>query len=774
MVDQEMKWPCCILLFSVMVMLSPVLSEDCPSLPARANQSLPYALNVREKDSEKKSEFLCDFIWTDFEHLKEKLLDRLTQRQKTFVRFTVPVLGFNNPYLSMVNYSGCLTWTWVLGTHDYMLYYPHNFIVISIMTMGIITQDWAIDYINAVPVSLKECGVDPDWFDTDDVVGFCDPECVKANLSCGIGKYELEKLLLNISDGKDKFKWNWLCLQSSYDVLDIVPVPNFAFPDLLYYWRFLSMLRTRRPKFGTMQTKTDFPNYYCYNRKDKCEVMELLSHYWLVPTIGLLLWLYCPLLIHYFPSSTPKKSKGVSKDMFPSYKTPIYFGRCLKQVLCFYTQKGMPRAQYLIRLRRLLFLILLVVTSLRLFIQPPYYKYSLPLLVCSVLAALVPIYLSEHITAKLPSQFLFWDLPPGLVRAKSNLVEYQQLAHVMQERMYLTVDEDFWKFVFRSSFHYCYSLYSSSPRNTCEFFVVVMLTPLALLFSSLVFIIVFISNLLFYFIPLPYFYFTLLRAVCTGEFQYIQRVWRQSSMLWLVIKLTFVLIHSILMIGLVFYTLVVTFIWCYAVSEFTMFTFIGGVLTASMAFQYFVLIGSIVTAIYALVRDLHEWYDRILEEVINILKEKKIFEKLAGDVHSGSGNTIIFEEQPPNEKITVRKAGQSVPHCLLLTHDGITTYVDKRLYNDIVEKCRPLRRQILFIVLKIIAILFYSFVALWVKNVYHMEEKVGNIFQVVQTVAVFFLPSALQFISYKSHFGKKKDILREEIYDSLVEYLCEI
>ena len=74
------------------------------------------------------------------------------------------------------------------------------------------------------------------------------------------GKYELEKLLLNIGDGKDKFMWDWLCLQSSYDVLDTVPVPNFAFPDLFYYWRFLSMLLTRKPKFGTMQTKTDFPN----------------------------------------------------------------------------------------------------------------------------------------------------------------------------------------------------------------------------------------------------------------------------------------------------------------------------------------------------------------------------------------------------------------------------------------------------------------------------------------------------------------------------------
>ena len=237
-----------------------------------------------------------------------------------------------------------------------------------------------------------------------------------------------------------------------------------------------------------------------------------------VPTIGLLLWLYCPLLIHYFPSSTPKKSKGVPKDMFPSYKTPIYFGRCLKQILCFYTQKGMPSAQYLVRLRRLLFLILLVVTSLRLLIQPPYYKYSLPLLVCAVMAALVPIYLSEYITAELPTRFLFWDLPPGLVRANSNLVEYQQLAHVMQERMYLTVDVNFWKFIVGSSFRYCCLLHLWSPRNTCGFlFVVVVLRPMALLFSSLVFVIAFLLNLLFYFIPLPYFYFALLRAVCVGE-----------------------------------------------------------------------------------------------------------------------------------------------------------------------------------------------------------------------------------------------------------------
>ena len=109
--------------------------------------------------------------------------------------------------------------------------------MISAKTMGIITQDWAIDYRDSL-VSLKSFGLDPEEFDTENVVGYCDPECIKANKSCKIGKYELEKFLLDVTAGKDEFKWNWLYLQAPYDVQDIVSVPNFAFPDLLCYWRF--------------------------------------------------------------------------------------------------------------------------------------------------------------------------------------------------------------------------------------------------------------------------------------------------------------------------------------------------------------------------------------------------------------------------------------------------------------------------------------------------------------------------------------------------------
>lgn len=778
------NWPGVMLLtVSLIVPQSIVSSEECPSLPEKANRSLPYALNVRGSDSTSKSEFLCSFYWTDAEHLKEKLLDRLTNRQKRFVRFTVPVLGFNNPYLSMSNYSGYLTWVWVLDSHEYMLYYPHNFIVISVKTMGIITQDWAIDYSEGkatVPVSLKMFGLDPDDFDTHDIVGYCDPECIKVNHSCGIGKYELEEFLVNVTEGKEEFKWNWLCLQAPYDVQDIVSVPSFAFPDLLYYWRFLRMFLNRRPYFGTMKSKTDFPHYYCYNRKDNCELKELLKHYWLIPTIGFLMWLYSPLLIHYFPSSTHKEHNDseVPKHMFPSYKTPIYMGRCLKWILCFYMKKVWAETKLCVRFRRVLFLIGLVTTSYRLFVLPPYYYYSWPLLTIAFVSVLIPDYLSEHISAELPSRFLFWDLPAGLVRTNRNsIIEYQQLAHVMQERLYLTVDIRFWNFLFKRYRCCCNNLLIRiSPGNISKLSVVIrlVLMPLVFLFNLVIFVTACIINvLLFYLIPLPYFYMELLRAVCVGRHQYIRQFRDKSSPYQLVIKCTSTC-HAIVMIGLLIYTMVVTYVWCYAISEFTMFTFIGGALTSSMAFQYFVLTGSVVTAIYTLVSDLHEEYSCILEEMIKILKEKRTFTKLA---YKLSGNKLVLERDS-NElyrSIIVRKDGESLPQCKLLIDDGITTYLDKGLYNETVERCRPLRRKIVFIILKIVAIFFYCVIAFWVKNVYHLEDKVEGIFQMVTTVAVYFLPSMLQFISHKSHFGKKSDIiLRQEIYESLSVYLGEL
>ena len=759
-------------LIFLIAVLQIVECEECPKLD-NLSIPFPYPLNVRDKNgSSIKSEFLCDFIWTDKQHLKNKLLDRLKKRQKTFVRFTVPVMGYSNPYLSMYNASGYLTWAWVLTSHDYMLFYPHNFIISSTLTLGIITQDWAIDYQSSSPVSLKKFGVDPDDFDTDDIVGYCDTECVKVNQSCGIGKYELEEFLLDVTANKTTHEWEWLCLQASYDVQDIAPASQFAFPDLLYQFRFLSMLYTSRPWFGYMQNKTDLPHYYCYNDKDKCKMKELLMHYWLIPAIGILLWFYFPLLIHYFPSSTPRSHKNVPKDMFPSYKTPIYIGRCIKCMLCFYTQKGRAEAKWYVRIRRSILLVLIAVTSFRFF---KYYPLCIPLVVCTFTAALIPDYVSHYITAELPSKFMFWSLPKGLMHNNENLMEYQQLAFVMQERLYLFVNWDFWCFVYEKTVGEVRFVIRWCDRISCGP-ISAILKFLILLGGCFVYGIVFICNSLYFTIPLLYFCKTLIKSIFKGEQQIHVQSQQPSSLIWSVCKF----IHAVFLAGMLLFTILVVLSWCFALSEFTMFTFIGAVITPTMAYQYVVLVGAVVFGIYKLVSDLHEAYNHVLSEIITILKDKASFDKLLNDVKTMSNGKIILvlRKEPANEleySIVVKKQGQPAPLRQILIHDAITTFVSSHLFDFIVKLCRPLGRQILFITVKIIAILFYSMIALWVKNVYHMEENVSKIFGLIGTVAVYNVPNVLQFVSYKGSFGKTAGgVLKQQIYDSLVVYLCNL
>lgn len=768
-----MEVPSLVLLIAALQIVI-VKCRECSKLQELGNTSIPYSLNVRDKNgSPTKSEFLCDFIWTDKQHLKVKLLNRLKQRQKTFVRFTVPVMGYSNPYLSMYNASGYLTWAWVLTTHEYMLFYPHNFVISSTLTLGIITQDWAIDYNNPSPVSLKEFGINPNDFDEHDIVGHCDSGCVKVNQSCGIGKYELEEFLLDVTANRKTYEWEWLCLQAPYNVQDIVPVSQFAFPDLLYQLRFLSMLYTSRPWFGYMQNKEDLRHYYCYNNKDECKMKELLMHYWLIPAIGILLWFYSPLLIHYFPSSAPRSHRNVPKDMFPSYKTPIYIGRCIKCILCFYTQKGTVKAKWCVCIRRFILLGLIAVTSFRFFRHHPL---CIPLVVCAFIAALIPEYISHYITAELPSKFMFWNIPEELMHKNERLSEYQQLAFVMQERLYLFVNWDFWCFVYEKTVNEV-----SFVIRWCDGITVCgpILKFLVLLGGSFVYGIVFICYSLYFIIPLPYFCKTLMKSILKGEQMYVKSQ-QSSSLIWLLVCGFVATCHAVFLAGLLLFTILVMFSWCFALSEFSMFTFIGAVITPDMAYRYFVLVGAVVFGIYKLVSDLHEGYNDILSETVNILKENASFKKLACDVETMSNGKIILvlRKESSNEleySIVVSKQGQPAPIRQILVHDAITTFVSSHLFNFIVKMCRPLGRQILFITVKIIAILFYSMVALWVKNVYHKEQEVSKIFDLIGSVAVYNIPNVLQFVSYKSNFGKTTNgVLKQQVYDSLVVYFSNL
>jgi hypothetical protein len=114
--------------------------------------------------------------------------------------------------------------------------------------------------------------------------------------------------------------------------------------------------------------------------------------------------------------------------------------------------------------------------------------------------------------------------------------------------------------------------------------------------------------------------------------------------------------------------------------------------------------------------------------------------------------------------IEVKADGQEP--CVIMKYDAIGTDVNTNMFFAIVERCRPIRRQVFFIFIKIIAMIFYSVIALSVKNVFHLEEKVGNIVTLISIVAVYFVPGflQLQYIAYQNNYGKKMTaVLKQDV-----------
>ena len=741
-------------------------SEDCPKVK---NAVLPWPhLNVREKGPE--SEFRCKFEWNNRDHMIKKVLDRMKNREKRFIHFKVPVRNYTNVYLSLANYTGHVTWVWVVDSHEYMIYYPHNFLALSSGTMSIITQHFE---------------------DEDDYLGSCTKSCVG---SCGLGKYELEELLLEITHGKQEYNWEYLCLHADYNTSDIVSPDEraFAIPDLLYYWRFLNMFYTKRPMLGKSDGRFDLPNYYCFGHNGTegkiCKLKLFQQNYYVIPLLALLIWLYCPLLIHYFPSSGPAASYSDSQSgkLFPSYKTPIYFGRFIRCILCYYVPKDHQRkaAKLGIRIRRALFVLVLILPAFRLLFLPGYRFYTwIVILTLIIPSVLWPRFLSEYIQPEVPSAFPFfsyrWVYPKGLIQTISSKVEYQLLAHVMQERIYLLVDYRFWCHLFHSSFQWVHYRYTSGPPQhsflrllhpvlLLEFFI---LGCAALLLATLI-------SFSYLSVPLPFFCKELFVSIWRGYYGYARTCVPGRITVTSILKLVMGLVHSVVMSCVVVGIALNLFVLCYLLSEFAMFTFIGATLTPNMAFKYLTLIGAVVLGMYSMVRDLHKGYDQILNEAIDVLKTPERLKKLVSDLHGRQNVTLSIRRVDDTNNssiydIDVLSHG-SETQCLL-RNDGITIFVSKHLYFALVEKLRPVRRQVLFLLVKLLLMLFFIFVAMWVKNVYHLESKVGNIFTLVNTIAIFLVPSALQFLAYKSHFGKKsEELLKREIHSSLMEYMEDL
>lgn len=716
--------------------------ENCP---ASGFRGFLYFLNTYLKPS--PAEFHCQFNWTNRAEMIEKVNDRITKRHKQFLRFKVPVFYHDCASGTWKQAKNEFeTWVWVAATHDYMLYFPHNFNVLSLGTMGIITNNFW----------------EPDG--EGDLHGNWDDGCVKLEMGtrrCALTKDDMLNFMSDVS--KDEIKWDYVCRQLDYDVTDVILNPNSALPDLFYYWRFLRQLFSRRPYFGKSLSRDDFIHYNCYTRNGELEAKELLMSYYVISILAVILWLFSPLLVYYLPSSKPAFSNYPPhlkpKDFHPTYKSPVYFMNFVRCVLCFHMEKNKGVKS---RIRRVVFFLCSFVILIR-FCNTPHWSFLAVFVIVFLVSASIPEFWSASLGDEQPTHFLdCWEYPEDVFRRNTREKEYQFLAHCMKERVFLVLDPRLWTMLCFESFKS--PLFSCTWVELASDFPIGMLKLVVSVFACVVILVCMsLLTLVYHFVPAFYFYKKIFLAIFDAtRLGLFTNSRRSINVLTSVVGL----VCSVILVG---YFVLATMFCSYLVAEVTMFTYIGAVLDPSMAFKYVTLVGAISLVLHNLVKDLRESYERLRDQIVDILEG----EDHLSHVRNACGITnpdILERNVEPDGALNILLKLDTTAPKVLLYRDHFATYLSRPLLDFCIEQCDPVRRQMLFIFVKVLLMTFYVCIALWIKNVFHKEKEVANIFGIAQSIAMYFVPNLLQFLAHRRRQGKK-DFLHHRVHKAVAVYI---
>ena len=720
--------------------------DNCPSLIGY-HELFPLLIDDGHETG-LKDDSNCSIQWNNKDHIREKFRDRIQKGEKQIFRLRVPViLGGTTHHVTVV---------WVTAENQYLLFFPQNFQTLSLGTTVIISENLRHNHISYT----------------------CPVNCSR----CGLGRRELAELLLELTANETQYKWKYLCIPDSYgteDILDEYPESSsdlyslnsryLALPDLLYYFYFFKTFFARRPFLGIPAYKEDFPNYYCYDNTGQCVVKEFLMKYYILVYTAVGVWLYCPLLVYYLPSSESVKrggGGGGGKRMLPTHKSPVYYTHCIQCMLGYHLTESSEGAWWKIRLRRFLFLILFFSVSFRFFILSQFRLFSWALFLLMSIGILIPLHISKSIQTEKPRCFpLFPDspYPVDMIKwseAKDRSIEFQRLAYVMQERIWLAFHCKFWKFIVSNSFSCFIDCMKGSGRVNVIF---ICEACISFLYGAVILLAAFLIVVTYFLVPILFFTKEMLMGIIVGSNDYYNDK-HHTTFSFLASAF-----HCLVMSLFLVYGLIVMLALSQLLNEVAMFTYIGAILTPTMALEYVVLAVAVVTMVVTMVKELHKGYDEILKETKNVLEEEKSRKSLDKEAKDKNLNLNLKKD---DGGVHVIKEGSATPHCSLLEFDTCSSLVSKELFDYIVEQYQPLKRQIILIVIKLLLTIYFIGIAMWIKNVFHIERKVKDIFSLASHFAVIFLPSLIEFLSYRGKFGKNAEILRKrEVYSVTVGYL---
>lgn len=236
------------------------------------------------------------------------------------------------------------------------------------------------------------------------------------------------------------------------------------------------------------------------------------------------------------------------------------------------------------------------------------------------------------------------------------------------------------------------------------------------------------------------------------------------------VSLILATLQSVCMIPLFGYCLIVFFTLSQLLNDLAMFTYIGAVITPTMALEYITLLAAVSTTVVTMVMEVQKGYSDILTSLTNILNSDKGFRALEADIRLQPNFKITLLKD--DNGVHILKKNSPIVHSHLLTNESFTMNISKELYIAVIDEYQPVRRQIALIVIKVLLTIYFIGIAMWIKNVFHIESKVSNIFTVASKVAIFFFPAMLEFLAYKGQFGKKSEgDIKKELFVVVCNYL---
>ena len=747
----------------------------CPALGGLKNTG---PKNVR-LENDTASEFPCTEAKWNKEELRNTIDDIFKNKPRKFLRFRAPqqVTGENR--------MQHITWIWVAKKYNYMLYYPHNFQMLALSSTYFISRNTKEDGININCTGCEE------------------------GVACGVGFFELKEVIENVTQ-LHNLEWDYLCVEADNGVEDIISsqlpkqfpkmfnTRNCALPDILYQSRFLKLFFSHC-SFLSLACR-NVSNHFCYTRDNHSCDIHLLHHYPKIIYLSVLLWLFIPLLVIYLPSSRPVYSIPHIPGMFPTHKTPVYLGRFIKKCLCYNTtvaDRNRPtRIQWRralgffllstlllhflllpayqpfsiiafgllltpIQWRRALGFCLLSTLSFRFLLLPAYQPFSFIVFGLFLITALWPQHLSVYINPDVPHCFPLFrqPYPEGLVRLRGSgdhSKEYQRLAYIMLERMYLPFDYKFWCYVCENSFERFHI-----EQQTLEIVITVVVGVVKLCLSVII-------VLTYFIVPFPYFSKELFWAISSGTYATCQNIWTSQKMvLFKLFEIFLSFIHGSILSILLLYLILTLFSLCFLLTEVTIFTYLGASIGADIVNHYIVLLVAFASTVYAIVHSIHKQYLSILKDTAQIMENDSEIEY----IHSLIKNhvkTSVLQKTANGKDVYLIDSGPSHYRKGLYQYRYSVNHLNTRFYFSIVESVRPIRRQVFLAIVKVLLMLFFIMLTMWTKNVYKNEGIVSDVFSVAQNMAILFIPAVLEWFSGQRNTNKAQQKI--DIMHAIVDY----